>query len=1191
MKKFLSFLILSTFFVTSLFANVLITEIADPNNNANARYVELFNSGNSVVDLSTFELQRWTNGNADPSGFTSLSGTLAPGAFFIACKSSSAFSEVYGMECDMTGGSPADSNGDDQIALFESGSMVDFFGVVGEDGTNTWHEFEDGRVERNADATSGCSDSTGCESLWTVDGDNGNGDGAQDAPGGYDPGAWIGAGEGPTDVYGCTDLYGLNYNSEATADDGSCEYADHQVEAGMFYYAPADLVVEMGESVQWNNVEGSHDVVVVNGPELFSLDVTGPGVIGSYTFTLPGVYEYICSVGNHEEMGMVGSVVVNGAPEPENLFFSEYAEGSSNNKYLEIFNGTDGDVDLSSYSLSSCSNGCDDGVNWDYPNNVTFEAGTTVSSGDVHVVCHGSADEAIVAECDQTFTYLSNGDDVFALTQVATGAVLDIIGLVGDDPGSGWDVAGVTEATKNHTLVRKASVSSGNALWLDNTETGEMGSAGSDAESSEWVVLDQDTWTFVGSHPHDFVYGCMDEAAINYNSDANLDDGSCEYGGVACELGDVYVTEAASAGDPEDFIEIFNSGSDECSLAGFMLDDSADLDDLTFGDVTIAAGGYWLGYEDEEGSFSSGLNQDGETIYFSDGVTTLIVEMGDAVEVDGVELSQSYDADGNGCYTSPTPGADNVECFVFTYGCTDETATNYNADANWDDGTCEYGEIGESANLFFSEYAEGSSNNKYLEIYNASDEAVDLTAYAFPNVSNGPSEPGTHEYWNTFGEGSTVAPGDVFVICHGSADEAILAECDQFHTYLSNGDDGFCLVYGSEGNFEVLDCIGDIYAADYDDPGSAFDVCGEGDTKDNTLVRNSDVTSGSLWAESSAAETCQWTVYDSDTWTYLGYHTMGDIQLDCEDESACNFLEPGDCVYPEENYNCDGSCAIDVDCAGVCGGDAEVDECGTCDNNSSNDCTQDCSGEWGGMTTPGDVNDDSNVDVLDIVAIVATILDDSLDPNLCADVNNDGNVDVLDIVAIVAGILNPRVSDDATQSKLNISNGTASLDADGFIGAVQMTLSHGYDFSIDLTTASMVSDYRTDGNSTTLIIVAPESDELFTASSDFTIQSVIVANSNSLVDVEMPAVISLSKAYPNPFNPSTTFSVFIPSEGFVNLSVYNVMGQLVDVLQSGNMADGYHSITWNASSMTSGVYFVRVESLNGTAVQKVMLMK
>ena len=620
MKNFLSFLILSVSFVTVLFADVLITEIADPNNNANARYLELYNSGDDVVALDGMTLQRWTNGNADPSSTTNLTGNLVPGGFFIACKSTSEFSAVYGMECDISGGSPADSNGDDQIALFAAdGTLMDFFGVAGEDGTNTWHEFEDGRVERNADQMTGCMDLTGCESLWTVDGDNGNGDGAQDAPDGYDPGAWIGAGEGPTDVYGCMDVFGLNFNSEATADDGSCEYADHQVESGMFYYAPQDLVVEMGESVQWNNVSGMHDVVVTDGPEIFSMDVvSGPALIGSYTFTLPGTYSYICSVGSHADQGMVGTVTVNGAPEAENLFFSEYAEGSSNNKYLEIFNATDGDIDLSDYSLSSCSNGCDDGVNWDYPNNVTFEAGTMVAAGDVFVVCHGSASDEIAAECDQTFTYLSNGDDVFSLTQVATGDVLDLVGLIGDDPGNGWEVAGVADATKNHTLVRKISVAAGSTDWV--------ASAGTNADDSEWVVLDEDTWTFVGSHPHDFIYGCMDEAALNYNMDANLDDGSCEYGGTPCVLGEVYVSEALSAGDP-DYIEIYNSGAADCSLAGFMLDDSDELTDLTFGDVTISAGGYWVGGEDEEGSFSSGLNQDAESIYFSDGVSTLMVTM------------------------------------------------------------------------------------------------------------------------------------------------------------------------------------------------------------------------------------------------------------------------------------------------------------------------------------------------------------------------------------------------------------------------------------------------------------------------------------------------------------------------------------------------------------------------------------
>ena len=94
-------------------------------------------------------------------------------------------------------------------------------------------------------------------------------------------------------------------------------------------------------------------------------------------------------------------------------------------------------------------------------------------------------------------------------------------------------------------------------------------------------------------------------------------------------------------------------------------------------------------------------------------------------------------------------------------------------------------------NLFFSEYAEGSSNNKYLEIYNPSSDTVLLLDYAYPNVSNAPSTPGVYEYWNDFDAGASIAPGDVYVIAHPSADATILAEADETHYYLSNGDDGY----------------------------------------------------------------------------------------------------------------------------------------------------------------------------------------------------------------------------------------------------------------------------------------------------------------------------------------------------------------------------------------------------------------
>ena len=74
--------------------------------------------------------------------------------------------------------------------------------------------------------------------------------------------------------------------------------------------------------------------------------------------------------------------------------------------------------------------------------------------------------------------------------------------------------------------------------------------------------------------------------------------------------------------------------------------------------------------------------------------------------------------------------------------------------------------LGFSSNLFISEAAEGTSNNKYLEFYNAGDEPVSLSTYAFPNAGNGSD--GNYEYWNSFAEGATIEPGQVYVVCHGS---------------------------------------------------------------------------------------------------------------------------------------------------------------------------------------------------------------------------------------------------------------------------------------------------------------------------------------------------------------------------------------------------------------------------------------
>jgi len=134
------------------FGQVIITELADPNNNANARFVEIYNVSDSDVDLNGWELRRWTNGSADPQETgvdLSPIGTLSSGSFALIAANATEFETVYGIPADINAGTggAADSNGDDQIAIFDdTDQTIDIFGVPGEDGSGTCHEFEDGRA-------------------------------------------------------------------------------------------------------------------------------------------------------------------------------------------------------------------------------------------------------------------------------------------------------------------------------------------------------------------------------------------------------------------------------------------------------------------------------------------------------------------------------------------------------------------------------------------------------------------------------------------------------------------------------------------------------------------------------------------------------------------------------------------------------------------------------------------------------------------------------------------------------------------------------------------------------------------------------------------------------------------------------------------------------------------------------------
>jgi hypothetical protein len=249
--------------------------------------------------------------------------------------------------------------------------------------------------------------------------------------------------------------------------------------------------------------------------------------------------------------------------------------------------------------------------------------------------------------------------------------------------------------------------------------------------------------------------------------------------------------------------------------------------------------------------------------------------------------------------------------------------------------------------------------------------------------------------------------------------------------------------------------------------------------------------------------------------------------------------------------------------------------------------------------TAGDVNDDGSINVLDIQAIIIHILGTELegDALLAADYNEDGNVDVLDILAIVNIILNPReAGENATSATFILDGNSLSMIADGAVGAFEITLSHDTDFSIELTSNTIlegVSAYKTEGNTTKIVVVTPENGKILESSNNFEVLEVIAATTEGYIttNIVTPSAIAIGNAYPNPFNPSTSFELNVGQSGDVSVMVYNVNGQVVDMIHEGPMDAGVYSMTWNASDLSSGMYIIKANNADVTVSQKVMLIK
>ncbi len=166
------------------------------------------------------------------------------------------------------------------------------------------------------------------------------------------------------------------------------------------------------------------------------------------------------------------------------------------------------------------------------------------------------------------------------------------------------------------------------------------------------------------------------------------------------------------------------------------------------------------------------------------------------------------------------------------------------------------------SDLFFSEYVEGSSSNKALEIYNPTPFEIDLSNYTINTYNDGAAVP-----TNTFNMSGTLLPGETFVITNSNAINGLQNLADALSSVtLFNGNDATVL----RNNGVIIDALGVIGVNNgKDNPWEVND--GEGSLLDHTLVRIPTVTEGSPNWEVNEN---QWIVYPSNTFEFLGSHSV-----------------------------------------------------------------------------------------------------------------------------------------------------------------------------------------------------------------------------------------------------------------------------------------------------------------------------